>query len=60
MTDNDLEYLATMTVADFKRFKKALAILTRANITRITAISILVDAHRNTNRWRQQDIARRA
>jgi hypothetical protein len=58
MTDNDLEYLATMTVADFKRFKKSLAILTRSAILRTTAISILIDAHRNINRWRQQDRAR--
>lgn len=49
------EVLASMTVAEFKQFKRALAILHRSHILTADAIDILVSAHVRRTRYQHQN-----
>jgi hypothetical protein len=54
MHDTDsLFHLASMTVGDFRKFKRALAILERAGVPRASAIDTLIHAHHERNKWKR-------
>jgi hypothetical protein len=46
------EVLASLTVAEFRQFKRALAILHRSHVSTADAIDILVSAHVSRTRYR--------
>ena len=52
------EYVSLMTVAQFKAFRKAIRVLTRARLTRTQAVEILVTSMMDADRYRASDYAR--
>ena len=47
-----------MTVAQFKAFRKAIRVLTRARLTRTQAVEILVTSMMDADRYKASDYAR--
>jgi hypothetical protein len=58
---NHAELLSAMTVSDFRAFKKALAVLMRAGVARVDAITILVErVSARRNEIRDYEVMRRS